>query len=258
MSLRIERVADATVMASMAVQRIEALAAAALRERGRFVAVISGDSAALAVCRGWAERGRVDFAKVVVVLADEQAVPAADPRSRRAALQAAFVDRIAARGLPTPEVLGVDGAASDRAQAAAACDRSLHALLPSGQTDLVLLGIGERGEVAGLLPADGALREMDAWCVGTGGAGPGSGGAATAGPGAAGAAVGRFTLTLPFLLRGRTLLLLAAGPERAAVLQVALQGRLDPERTPAQFFLRDERVTAILLADEAAHSRLKP
>ncbi len=243
MSLRIERVADATVMASMAVQRIEALAAAALRERGRFVAVFSADSAALAACRGWAERGRVDFAKVVVVLADEQAVPAADPRSRRAALQAAFVDRIAARGLPTPELLGVDGAASDRALAAAACDRSLHDLLPSGQPDLVLLGIGERGEVAGLLPGDAALREMDAWCVGSG---------------AAGAAAGRYTLTLPFLLKGRTLLLLAAGPERAAMLQLALQGRLDPERMPAQFLLRDERVTAILFADEAARSRLKP
>jgi len=246
MGLRIERVADGTVLASMAVQRVEALAAAALRERGRFVAAISGDSLALAVCRGWAERGRVDFAKVVIVLADEQAVPPADPRSRRAALQAALLDRLAQRGLPLPEVLGVDGAAPDRAQAAAAFDAALRGLLPSGQTDLVLLGIGERGEVAGLLPAEAALRESAVWCC-----------PATAGAGAASAS-GHFSLTLPFLLRGRALLLLAAGPERAAVLQRALQGPLDPERLPAQFFLRDERIAATLFADEAARAQLKP
>lgn len=243
MSVRIERVADLTVVANMAAQRIEAAAAAALRERGRFVAVVSGDPLTLAVCKRWAERGQADFTKAVLILADDRAVPLADPGSRRAALRAAVVDRIAERSLPLPEVLAVEADASDRVEAAAAFDGMLRGLLPSGQTDLVLLSLGRQGEIAGLTPDDPALRESDRWCV-------------SSASGAVG--TGRFTLTMPFLAKGRAILVLAAGSDSAPALHRALQDRLDPERVPAQFFLRDERLPVTLVADEGSRSLLKP
>jgi 6-phosphogluconolactonase len=243
MSLRIEHAADLTVVVNLGMQRIEAAAAAALRERGRFVAVVSGDTLALSVCKGWAERGRVDFTKVVLVLADDRAVTLADPGSRRAALQAAVVDRIASRSLPVPEVLAVEAEATDRTQAAAAFDRVLRGVLPSCKTELVLLGVGRQGEVAGLTPGDPVLRESDAWCI-------------SSASGAVG--TGRFTLTLPLLTKGRATVLVAEGVEMAPALQRTLQGPLDPEQVPAQFFLRDERLAVTLVADEGSRSLLKP
>lgn len=243
MSLRTERAADLTVVVNLAMQRIEAAAVTALRERGRFIAATSGDALALAVCKGWAERGRVDFTKVVLVLAEDRAVTLADPGSRRTALKAAVVDRIAARDLPVPEVLAVEAEAPDREQAAAEFDRLLREVLPSGHTDLVLLGLGPQGEIGGLTPGDPALQESNAWCV-------------SSLSGAAG--TGRFTLTLPLLTKGRATVIVAAGAEMAPALQRALQGRLDPEQVPAQFFLRDDRLAVTLVADEESRSQLKP
>jgi 6-phosphogluconolactonase/glucosamine-6-phosphate isomerase/deaminase len=49
---------------------------------------------------------------------------------------------------------------------------------------------------------------------------------------------------------------LAAGAEKAAVLKRVLEGPLDPEGLPAQFFLRDERLNVNLLMDEPAAAQL--
>src|SRR5262249_8569888 len=85
--------------------------------------------------------------------------------------------------------------------------------------DLILLGMGPCGHTASLFPHTTALNETTRWVVGN--------------------FVPKFdahriTLTYPALNRGREVLFLVCGADKAEVLREVLEGPADPQRLPSQ------------------------
>ena len=66
----------------------------------------------------------------------------------------------------------------------------------------------------------------------------------------------RLTMTVPCLRDARKLFFLAAGGEKAAIVNRLMEGTLNPEELPAQFFLPADRMNLNLLWDYAATARL--
>ena len=103
------------------------------------------------------------------------------------------------------------------------------------------LGLAPHGHTASLFPGMEAVKQSDALCVST----PSPDGATQ-----------RLTMTVPCLREARKLFFLATGGEKAAIVNRLMEGPLNPEELPAQFFLRDDRMNVNLLLDEAAAARL--
>jgi 6-phosphogluconolactonase len=234
MSLRIERTRDAEALAAAAVDRLEALGHVALRDRGRFLVSLAGGSTPRAVYRRWARTSTLDWGRVVLLFGDERCVPPTAPQSNHRMVQEELLAHLAA----PPQVRRMEGEDPDPAAAARRYGQALDELLgPGGRLDVAILGLGEDGHTASLFPRQAALRETVRLCVDT----PAPDGK-----------LQRLTLTVPVLRGARELLFLVAGAEKSAIVGEVLDGRLDPERLPAQFFLRDERVEATLMLDAAA------
>ncbi len=239
MSLRIERATNADDLAAMAAARIDAAALEAIRARGRFIISLAGGSTPRGVYSQWAQRGRVDWSKVALVFGDERCVPLDDPQSNYGMVQQALLSRLKV----TPYVLRMEGEDPDPDRAARRYDQQLAELLePDERLDLALLGMGNDGHTASLFPSQETLREGVQHCVST-----------TAPDGK----LQRLTLTVPCLRLARQIVFLVAGQDKAAMLQTVLYAPLDPERYPAQFFLRDERLPVALLLDRAAGAQIK-
>lgn len=155
------------------------------------------------------------WTRIAVTLSDERCVAADAPESNArlvrerllvgAAKHAAFVPLW--RGAGTPE------------EAAAAVEPQLNAMAPF---DVVLLGMGEDGHVASLIPDNPTLAAaMD----------PAGERLAIGFPAGWGAPpLARITLTLPALLQARQILVLIAGATKRQVLEAALAGAQLPVR----------------------------
>jgi 6-phosphogluconolactonase len=105
--------------------------------------------------------------------------------------------------------------------------------------DLVLLGLGEDGHTASLVPGCEALaetRQPVAPC--TGGVSP-----------------PRVTLTLPVLAQARRVVFLVSGEAKAEILHRVLQGPPQPDRLPAQLVAR-AAADVCWLVDASAAGRL--
>ena len=106
--------------------------------------------------------------------------------------------------------------------------------------DLILLGMGDDGHTASLFPHTEALNEMsrlvvanhvpqkDTW---------------------------RMTLTWPVINQGRQVAFLIEGAAKAEILHTVLQGKYDPETTPAQL-IRPASGKLLYLLDSAAAAKL--
>jgi 6-phosphogluconolactonase len=229
---------DPAGLAERSVDVLEVLGAKAIEQYGRFLLALAGGSTPRALYTAWAAHTRLDWSRVVLVFGDERCVPPDHEQSNYR-----MVAETLLAGLPAqPQILRMEGEAADPAQAAVNYDYALRDLLgPGGFLHVALLGVGTDGHTASLFPGMEALREGNAWCVAT----PAPDGT-----------VQRLTLTVPALRATRKLMFLAAGAEKAAVLKRVLEGPLDPEGLPAQFFLRDERLNVNLLMDEPAAAQL--
>jgi 6-phosphogluconolactonase len=149
-------------------------------------------------------------------LGDERCLPAGDPRSNRALLEAT---RLAGAGPARAVFHPLPG--GEPADAAAAYEAELRGELGGDPLDLVLLGLGGDGHTASLFPGSPLLEEKARLA------------AATPGP-AGDPPVPRVSLTLPALNAAREVLFLAAG---AAKLDLAAHILDDPstagQRYPA-------------------------
>lgn len=151
----------------------------------------------------------VPWTRVVVTLSDERCIPADAPESNARLLRerllrgpakgAAFVPLW--RGIGTPE------------EAALTVEAQLRAMAPF---DAVLLGMGEDGHIASLIPGSPVLAAaMD----------PAGDRLALGFPAGWGSPpLARITLTLPALLQAREILVLIAGEAKRQVLDAALGG----------------------------------
>ena len=245
-------------LAARADELIASAAREALRERGRFTLVLAGGSTPERTYRvlagGEAERsggesakvGGIDWLRTTVVFGDERLVSPDDPRSNYRMARAALLEPA---GVPPLNVLPIptDGTAE---ACAAEYDRMLHERFGNAgrppRFDLVLLGLGEDGHTASLLPGAAAREGADAWVTGS----P---------PGKLPPPVDRITLTYPVLNAAREVLFLVAGESKAAVVRDVLEGvdgrPADRRERPAAG-VGPEAGKATWLLDEAAGSLL--
>lgn len=214
----IETFPSADALADAAARGVEELLSDEAPARGRASLVATGGRSPGAVY----DRLRVaevDWARIVVTLSDERCVELDSPDSNARLVKERLLQGRAAKAHFLPLWPETDEAA-------------LAAVLPF---DAVLLGMGEDGHVASLIPGSAALAEgMD---MGSGKlvlpveAGVGS------------PAVARITLTLPALLQSRAIFLLIAGEAKREVIARAQSG----EDLPVRALLAQDRVPVRVL-----------
>ena len=215
----------ATVGAHAAARTVVALVDA-LDQRGEAHLVLTGGSASEAVSEALASSaacGAVDWARVHVWWGDERFVPAGhDDRLDAPALHG----WLEAVGVPTeqvhrapatdwPEPDDLDGAARRWAE-------ELAAVAGDGRQapdlDVVHLGVGPDGHVASLFPEHPGVR---------------AGGTVVAVRDSPKPPPERLSLTLPVLCSARTVLLMAAGEEKARAVADGVAGAAPASRCPA-------------------------
>ena len=191
--------------------------------------------------------GAVDWRRLDIWWGDERFVPAGDPERNEVQAEQALlrhVDTDPARVHRMPASDGPDGpnpeAAAERyaAELRKAARPEDHGPVPA--FDVLLLGIGPEGHVASLFPGMPALYDERPVVAVRGSPKP---------------PPTRLTLTLPSIQQAREVWILAAGPEKAGAVQLALSGA-GPVQVPAAG-ARGQLRTLFLL-DKAAASQLPP
>ncbi len=197
----------------------------ALARRGRALIVLSGGSTPRETYRllGREIRARkVPVEQLLWLLGDERWVAPTAPRSNEAMARETLLDPV---GAPSHTVLSWGAGSGDPVECARRYGERLKSLIEDQDPDIVFLGLGADGHTASLFP-DGVahLSEKESLSVG-----PGIPGLAVA-VFAQSAQGWRLTLCPGVLNRGRTVMFLVSGEEKAAALDRTRSG--DPA-TPA-------------------------
>ena len=225
--MELEVLPDADAVAARAASFVATEAQAAVEARGRFTLAVSGGRTPWAMLRRLATED-VPWHAVSVVQVDERVAPDGDPDRNWTHVRASLLDHVS---LPAAQAHPMDVNGADIAAAAARYATILAATAGRPPVlDLVLLGLGDDGHTASLVPGDPALDVRDADVAATG----------------VYRGRRRLTLTFPALSRARRLVWLVTGAEKAPMLRRLLHG--DPS-IPAG---RVRRERAVVLADANA------
>lgn len=149
-------------------------------------------------------RSRLDWSRVAVTLSDDRFVPATSPDSNERLVRERLLVNAAAEARFVP----LSRPADDPQSAADLAEPEIAAL---GSYDMLLLGMGEDGHVASLIPGSPALEAgMDP-----------SGERLLLGvpAGVGSPPVARITMTMPALLRARATLILISGATKKAIVE---------------------------------------
>lgn len=203
---------------------------------GQLGVALSGGRGGRGVMLALAARSDPPWSRIEWYWADERCVPADDPQSN---VLVARESLLGPRGIvarlihPPPVELG------DPERVAAGYAATLTADLGSPPVfDLILLGVGDDGHIASLMPGSRALRSTDAVA-------PVRREEVSTSP-----RVGRVTLTPPVLEAARHVIVTVTGDAKAGVVATALRGPADPGRVPAHLVRPSDRVSWIV--DRAA------
>ncbi len=226
-----------------AAARFVALAEAAIAERGRFMAVLSGGSTPRALFEllstdEW--RGRVDWGRTHLFWGDERFVPRDHADSNFRMANEALISKIE---IPEANVHRVPTEAGEPEEVARIYERTLAEAfgIPEGEPprfDLVHLGLGDDGHTASMFPGTTAMHETERLVV----------------------AVwvekfqsNRITMTPVVLNNAREVHFLVAGASKVEVLPQVIRGEYEPDRLPSQTVRpRDGALRWILDRDAAA------
>jgi 6-phosphogluconolactonase len=229
--MKIEVFADADAVARKAAALIAAESRVAFGARGRFVVAVSGGRTPWQMLRALADED-VPWGGLHVVQADERVAPEGHPDRNLTHLHESLLAHAPLR----PEqihAMPVEG--RDLAAAATRYAQTLREIAGSPPVlDLVHLGLGPDGHTASLVPGDPVLAVDDADVALTG----------------VYQGRRRMTLTYPVLDRGRRVLWVVTGSEKAEML--ARLRDQDPS-IPAG---RVSQAHALVLADSAAAGQL--
>jgi 6-phosphogluconolactonase len=209
---------DVTIVAREAANRIVELAREQIERNDEFSIVLSGGLTPKALYELLASdeyRDQIRWNKVQVFFGDERCVPPDHPDSN---YRMAWVSLLSEVPIPGDNIYRMRGEI-DPEQAAIEYGRMLKEKFGDAGPDLVLLGIGEDGHTASLFPHTAALKQTDHRCVSNH---------------VPKLNAWRITLTVSFINRAATVLVMAAGAGKAGIVQRILEGPPDPEELPIQ------------------------
>lgn len=243
MSIDVVVHADPDLLAQAAAARLIVKLIDALAARGEASLVMTGGRVADNIYRAVAQnpaRDAVDWAKVDIWWGDERFLPSGHPDRNETQAREALLDSLPldpARVHPMPPSDGPDGpdpelAAARYADALAKATGPGSAELP--HFDVLLLGVGEDGHVASVFPEHPSVYETRPVSAVRGSPKP---------------PPIRITMTLPSINTAEEVWLMAAGPEKAKVIGMALAGA-GPVQLPAAGVRGVERT--VWLLDRAA------
>ena len=218
----------ADALADAVAERFVEAAAAAIRERGRFVVALSGGTTPRATYERLASPSisrLVDWARLHLVWGDERCVPPTDSESNYRMARVSLLDHVP---VPSSQIHRMHGEEVP-VFAAAQYEAELRELLstptgapraaPGAQLDFVLLGLGSDGHTASLFPAGEGVHEPLRWAVAAyGGAAPSW----------------RITLTPPVLNAAAEIVFVVSGATKAAVLRSVLEPSHQGAELPAR------------------------
>ena len=236
--------ADRAELSERAAERFVESARIAVDDHGFFFVALSGGSTprelhTLLASPAWRER--IDWERTQVFWGDERGVPPDDPRSNYRMARETLLEGVPvpAENVHRPRVEAGDGrAASDYAAEIGRIVGPGPAGVP--RFDLILLGLGDDGHTASLLPGDPLVHERERLVAWTTREREGT---------------LRVTFTPPLLLAARELLFLVSGADKAAALREVLYGEAQIERYPAQV-VRASKNEVVFLVDRAAAAEL--
>ena len=208
------------------------LADAAASTGGASLALAGGGTPA-PVYRRLATLPGIPWERIEIFFGDERAVPPDHPASNYRMASETLLSLVPIR---KERIHRMEGEQPDLDAAA----RGYEALLPAA-LDLLLLGVGADGHTVSLFPHAPALAETDRRVVRVTGGEP---------------LVQRLTVTPPVIQAAKSLLVLAAGGEKAEAVARALEGPDAPSVVPAQLARRGtwiiDRAAAALLTGGGA------
>ena len=155
-------------------------------------------------------RVKIDWERVHIFFGDERFVPHDHSDSNYGMVHEALIRHVP---IPAENVHAVETNLGSPQEAAAAYERELKRFLGKETLDIwrpifavTLLGLGDDGHTASLFPGTAALRERDKWVTAVVGAKPEA----------------RITMTFPVLDSSRSVIFLAAGAGKRAMLRKLL------------------------------------
>ncbi|HEU5050596.1 MAG TPA: 6-phosphogluconolactonase [Gemmatimonadales bacterium] len=160
-------------------------------------------------------RGALPWEEIEWFWSDERCVPPTDPRSNFRMADEAMLSRV---GAAPGQVHRMQGELTP-ARAALAYEALVRERVADQVLDLVLLGVGEDGHTASLFPGHPALEERERLVLAVQGAPTRE-------------VPERLTMTFPLINRARSVLVLAAGASKRAVVQAI---RADPRSAAERF-----------------------
>ncbi|MGH7222247.1 MAG: 6-phosphogluconolactonase, partial [Gemmataceae bacterium] len=187
-------------------------------------------------------RDQIDWGRVEFFWGDERCVPPDHAESNYRMAREAMLEHLP---VPAEHVHRIEAERDDRDATARDYETvlaSIFGIRSGGEPpalDLILLGMGPDGHTASLFPHTGALSERQRWVA----------------PNRVPQLnTQRVTLTRPILNRGREVLFLVAGADKAERLAEVLAGPADPKRLPSQSIQPSGQL--VWFVDGAAAARL--
>lgn len=241
MPFRVEKLADAMGVARSAAE-IFVTAFLKARQEGRaFTVALAGGATPRALYTLLASpeyQRRVAWEEVSFFFSDERGVPPEHPDSNyRAANELLFRPL----KIPASHIHRMRGESEDLGAAAALYEQELRDGFGGGfpEFDLVLLGMGPDGHTASLFPGSIALKEEKRWVVPV--------------LDAPKPPPRRLTLTVPVLKRGKEIVFMVTGADKAAAISAVLKEAAPAEQFPAKLI---NAGSSLWLVDQAAASLL--